>query len=161
MEGDAGLLLSVDEHPVDRRPPAVAGQKRSMQVDAALFRNREDVGTDDLPVVEGKQDVGSDLPNPLDPKGMVDIGGSIHRYALFCRQLRHAVEPDGFPGIIRMRKHGRDVEAVFQECIDACASDIVIGQHNRFQAHILLFSSQVSLPEIRCTKYRGRARTSL
>ncbi len=66
MEGDSGLGLAVQDDPVGGAAPAVARQQRAVEVERSAMRDLEERRCEESPIVEGEEDVGPEVPNPLD-----------------------------------------------------------------------------------------------
>ena len=73
MERDTGLLLAVDEHPVNRAAAPILRQERAMQIQTTHGRNIENDGLDHGAIVERENDIGSEFLYPLRPDRVVDV----------------------------------------------------------------------------------------
>ena len=100
VQRDAGFLLAVDQHPVDRAAAPVLRQQRAVEVEASGRRDLQDGRGDHVAVVKGEDDVRLHLLDSLHPQGMVDVIGRKDRNALGCGKLRDGIKPEVFCGII-------------------------------------------------------------
>ncbi len=72
VQGHAGLVLAVDQHPVDRAAAAIARQQRAVQVERAARRDVEHRLRQQPPIVEGEEEVGRPVAQPRHPFGRVE-----------------------------------------------------------------------------------------
>ncbi|MNF07376.1 hypothetical protein D3C80_2075410 [compost metagenome] len=66
---------------------------------------------------------------------MVGILRRVHRDAFARTKLRHGAIEGVFPGIVGVGEHGGDVITGVEQCFDAGAANIVIGEDNSFCGH--------------------------
>ena len=132
MKRHPGLLFTIDQHPVDGNPTAIAGQQASVKVQASFGGEIQDGGAHQISIIKGKYHPGGEIPNLLNPEGMIDVFGGIHRNIFPCGQFGHGIKPDILLWIILVGEHGRNFKTVFQKRLDAGTADIVISQNNCF-----------------------------
>ncbi len=158
MERDAGLLLAVDEHPVDRAAATIFWQERTMQVQATLGGNIENGGLDHVAIVERENDIGPELRYPMRPDRVVDVVGGEDGDIFRSGQLCHRAEPDVLGRVVLVGEDSDYLDTAFQQRLDADAPDVVICQDHCF--HIVTSepflprgtSLSFSLPTTCCTK---------
>jgi len=130
MEGDAGFGFAVDDRPVDRHAAAVLRQERTVKVDAAVFRNGEQLLLDEIAIVEAEEEIRRHGADSADPDRVVDVLGGEDGDAAFAGEFRDGTEPDIFRRIVLVRENGADFESVPLQRFNAGPADVVIGQYH-------------------------------
>ena len=110
MQGDAGDLLSLDQHPVGRGPATIAWQQRAVQVIGAQGRNIQQLLAQHISVVEGEDEIRRQGANTLDPEGMVDLIRGEEWQILLGTPLGNRAEEALFTRIILVSKDGGDLK---------------------------------------------------
>ena len=130
VERDTRLLFPVDDGPVDGNPAPVFGQKRTVEIDASLCRDAQQLAFDEGSVVETEDEVGRERLDAVDPHGVIDIFGSKRGDAVTRSALRDRVEPDVFTGIVAVSEHRADLETRFEQSLYSGAAHVVISQYD-------------------------------
>ena len=94
VDSHTDLGLPVDQRPVQRREPAVAGQQRVMKVDRPVPGQYGEFGRDLRPPVRGHQDIRSQVADPAQYLIVIGVRPFEHRNSVMQCQLRDRVVPD-------------------------------------------------------------------
>ena len=131
MERRAGLALTVQHCPVDRRAAAILRQQRAVHVEGAARRDRQQLRAQQLSIVEREQEIGLRGAHLRHTCGRVGVHGRGHLEAMPARMTGDAVEPRRFVGRIGVRDHQRHDHALLQQHAQAAHADIVVGENDR------------------------------
>ena len=160
VQRNTGLLLSMDQYPVNRTSAPIFWKKGTMQIKATSRRDIQDCRLNQMAIIEREDNIGLHLPDYLHPKRMIDILRCVDRNISAGRPFRYRVKPDILTRIILMRKDGGYFKAVSQQGFNANASNIVISTYYRFHIinsdsvsfWIALTAGMSLLPTTSCTK---------
>jgi len=130
VQRDAGFGFAVDDRPVERNAAAVLRQQRTVQVDRALCRNRQQLFAGHVAVVEGEDEIRLHRADAVDPDRVVDALRGEDGNVVLAGQLRDRSEPDILVRIVLMREYRADFEAVLEERLDSGASDVMVRKYD-------------------------------
>ncbi len=133
MEAHPGLALPLDQHPVDRRPAAVARQQRAVEVERAARSDLQHLGGDHVPVIEREQEIRRVRGDQLAERRALGIFRIVHRYPARLGAGGQRVPPDLLARIVAMGEHGGHLEAVAQQRLETEAPHGVIAEDDRSQ----------------------------
>ncbi len=129
MQGDAGLGLTLHQHPVDGRPAPVGGKEGAVEVVGALLGQVQVPLVDHFPEVEAEEEVGGHGGDGLVDPVAVEVLFHVHGDAVLLRQRRGGREP-GLIGALRVGVQGLHVDARLQEPGQGLVADGGIGAND-------------------------------
>ena len=130
VQGHAGFGFTVDERPVDGRAAPVAGQKRAVQIEAALWGKSQQVLAEHLAVIERENYIGLQAAHHIHPHRVVGVFGRKGFNAVLGGQFGHGGKKDGFFGVVHMGEYRRDFVAGRPQGFNAGTADIVVSENN-------------------------------
>ncbi len=137
VQGDAGFLLALDQHPVGWGAAAIAWQQRAMQVIGAQDRDIQQLLAEHVPVVEGEEEIGLQGTNTFYPEGMVDLFRGKDRQILLGTPLGDRTEEALLTRIILMGEDGGDIKTGGLQGAQTGTANVVIGKDNHFHGVFL------------------------
>ena len=132
VQGNAGLFLTVDQHPVQRRTATVFWQQGTVQVESPLRCQIEDVVAQQVAIVEGENHVRRHRTNTVNPQRVINIFRRINGNALLGCQTGNGAKEVVFTGVIRVSEDRLNVVSGVQQCLNTGATHVVIGKYNSF-----------------------------
>ena len=101
-----------------------------MQVEGTALGEAQDLGCEQIPEVEGEDEVGSEARDCRDHVGIVHGSGRHDGQAGLPRSLGDGAEPDVLPRVVAVGDHGGDFSAEAEELVERYPPDVLIGHHD-------------------------------
>src|SRR5712692_5070564 len=111
--GDTGFCFTVGNGPMDRRGAAILGKQGGMQIDPAVFRNRQELRRNDLAVGDDDNAIERELAQELLHLRRADFFRLMHGEFRGERRFLHRGKGNflaAAPGAIRLRDHAKNLE---------------------------------------------------
>ena len=135
MQGHAGSRLAVDQHPIERRPPAIGGQERSVQVQGRDARKRQQRVAEQAPVPHREDHVGVERGQSGDDVRLVRRSRRQHGHTVGARDLGHGLEPVALRRLVVVGDHRHDRLTAREERRERARAERVIPEHDEAAAH--------------------------